>query len=174
MSRSIDLFIDAAQPPDEVAAALGRLLESNLIEDPDTGAWLLSHGDVQADLTEHRYADDGELTFSRFRYSLSARVPNTVRPQDAPATTLLRRIAGLTQRQLGWPVLLVIDLQYRDQQAEPSSSPRRASGVGLDPDGAPVSPGWGPGAPGDVDGGRDGVEAASGDPERANGAAGGQ
>ncbi len=118
MSRSIDLFIDADQPPDELAAALGRVLGSALEKDSATGAWLLRRGDVQASLTEHPFADDEDLPFTRFRYSLSARVANTVRLQDAPATVLLRRIADLTQRQLGLPVLLVMDLQYRDQPAE--------------------------------------------------------
>jgi hypothetical protein len=174
MSRSIDLFIDADQPPDEVAAALGRLVGSTLIEDPDTGAWLLSHADVQADLTEHRYADDGNLPFSHFRYSLSARVANTVRPQDAPATNLLRQIADLTHRRLGWPVLMVMDLQYRDQQADPSSPVREAGEADVDPDGAVVSPGWIDAVPGDVDVEPDGVEVAADDPETATGAAGGR
>ena len=115
MSRSIDLFIDADQPADELAAALGRALGSALEKDAATGAWLLRRDDVQASLTEHPFADDEGLPFTRFRYSLSARVPNTVRLQDAPATVLLRRIADLAQRQLGLPVLLVMDLQYRDQ-----------------------------------------------------------
>jgi hypothetical protein len=118
MSRTIDLFIDADQPPDELAAALGRALGSALEKDSATGAWLLRRGDVQVCLTEHPFADDEGLPFTRFRYSLSARVANTVRLQDAPATVLLRQVADLTQRQLGLPVLLVMDLQYRDQLAE--------------------------------------------------------
>jgi hypothetical protein len=117
VSRSIDLFIDADQPPDQLAAALGRVSGSALEKDAATGAWLLRRDDVQATLTEHPFADDEDLPFTRFRYSLSARVANTVRLQDAPATFLLRRIADLTQRQLGLPVLLVMDLQYRDQPA---------------------------------------------------------
>jgi hypothetical protein len=123
MSRSIDLFIDAEQPPAEVASAIGRLLGSDPMEDPDTGAWLLSQGDVEASLSEHRYVDQAHLPFTRFRYALSARVPNTVRLQDAPAASLLRQIADLTQRRLGWPALLVMDLQYRDQPVDPSGSP---------------------------------------------------
>jgi len=173
MSRSIDLFLDTDQPPDEVAGALGRLLDANLTEDPNTGAWLLSQGEVQADLTEHPYADDGDLPFSRFRYSLSARVANTVRPQDAPAAILLRRLADLTQRRLGWPVLLVMDLQYRDQQTEPSSAAREAGQAGADPD-AVVSPGRVDGAPGDVYGEADAAGIASGDPDRTAGAGGGR
>jgi hypothetical protein len=141
MSRSIDLFFDAGPPPDEVATALGRLLGSNLTEDPETGAWLLSRGEVQAHLTEHRYADDGDLPFTRFRYSLSARVANTVRPQDAPATALLREIADLAQHRLGWPVLLVMDLQYRDQQADAPESMRAPEDVGAEPGDAVALPG---------------------------------
>src|SRR6516165_3727473 len=133
MSRSIDLFIDADQPPDELAAALGRVLGSDLEKDSATGAWVLRQGDVHAGLAEHPFADDEDLPFTRFRYSLSARVANTVRPQDAPATVLLRRIADLTQRQLGLPVLLVMDLQYRDQPAETA---REGDGAAGDGDGA--------------------------------------
>jgi hypothetical protein len=121
MSRSIDLFIDADQPPDELAAALGRVFGSGLEQDAATGAWLLRRDDVQASLSEHPFADDDDLPFTRFRYSLSARVANTVRLQDAPETVLLRRIADLAQRQLGLPVLLVMDLQYRDQPEEPAA-----------------------------------------------------
>jgi hypothetical protein len=144
MSRSIDLFIDAEQPPGEVASAIGRLLGSDPVEDPDTGAWLLSQGDVEASLSEHRYVDQAHLPFTRFRYALSARVPNTVRLQDAPAAALLRQIADLTQRRLGWPALLVMDLQYRDQAVEPSG-PRNEPDDG-DVEGGPTM------APGDPDG----------------------
>jgi hypothetical protein len=128
MSRSIDLFIDADQPPDELAAALGRVFGSDLEKDSATGAWLLRRGDVQASLTEHPFADDEDLPFTRFRYALSARVANTVRLQDAPATVLLRRIADLAQRQLGLPVLLVMDLQYRDQPTEAAGEVDAAAG----------------------------------------------
>jgi hypothetical protein len=153
MSRSIDLFIDADQPPDELAAALGRVLGSDLEKDSATGAWVLRQGDVHAGLTEHPFADDEDLPFTRFRYSLSARVANTVRPQDAPATVLLRRIADLTQRQLGLPVLLVMDLQYRDQPAETA---REGDGAAGDGDGAPGE--------GDVAAGEGDVAAARDDP----------
>jgi hypothetical protein len=139
MSRSIDLFIDADQPPDELAAALGRVLGSGLEKDSASGAWLLRQGDVQAILTEHSFADDEDLPFTRFRYSLSARVANTVRLQDAPATVVLRRIADLTQRQLGLPVLLVMDLQYRDQPAETAGEGDPApGGPAGDIEGAPA------------------------------------
>jgi hypothetical protein len=120
MSRSIDLFIDTEQPVIELAGAIGELLDSPLVEDPATGVWSLTDGEVEATLSQHPYVDDGDLPFTRFKYALSARVANTVRPQEAPATALLRRTAELVQRQLGLSVLLVMDLQYRDQEADPA------------------------------------------------------
>jgi hypothetical protein len=151
MSRSIDLFIDAEQPPDEVASAIGRLLGSDPVEDPDTGAWLLSQGDVEASLSEHRYVDEAHLPFTRFRYALSARVPNTVRLQDAPAAALLRQIADLTQRRLGWPALLVMDLQYRDQPVDPSGSLNEPDEADMEGEAA-MTPGGVDLAPGDPGG----------------------
>ncbi|HUJ65739.1 MAG TPA: hypothetical protein VLX59_09395 [Acidimicrobiales bacterium] len=118
MSRSIDLFIDTEQPVNELAGAIGELLAHRLVEDPATGVWSLTDGEVEARLSEHPYVDDGDLPFTRFKYSLSARVANSVRPQDAPATALLRRTAELVQRQLGLSVLLVMDLQYRDHEVD--------------------------------------------------------
>jgi hypothetical protein len=120
MSRSIDLFIDTEQPVNELAGAIGELLDHRLVEDPATRVWSLTNGEVEARLSEHPYVDDGDLPFTRFKYSLSARVANTVRPQEAPATALLRRTAELVQRQLGLSVLLVMDLQYRDRELDPA------------------------------------------------------
>jgi hypothetical protein len=115
MSRSVDLFIDADVCPDELAAALGRLAGAPLVAEPDSARWHLQEGEAQATLAEHPYGDDGSLLFSRYRFALSARLPNEVRPHDTAEAALLRRIAQKIQQGPGWPVLLVHDLQYRDR-----------------------------------------------------------
>jgi hypothetical protein len=122
MSRSVDLFIDADAPIDEVAANLGELLGSPLAEGPGPRTWLLQEGTVEAVLTCHPFLDDGELLLSRYRYALSARVPNTVRVQDAPETALLRHVAERVLRGSHLPALLVFDLQYRDRPGGDSVS----------------------------------------------------
>ncbi len=61
----------------------------------------------------------------RTRFALRTRRP----------TVLLRQIADLAQRQLGWPVLLVMDLQYRDQQADPSDSVKGPGDIDVEPAG---------------------------------------
>jgi hypothetical protein len=114
MSRSVDLFIDADVPLEELAGALGRQLGAPLAIEPDQTAWRLRDGEVEAILAEHPYGDDGELLFTRYRFALSARLANDVRPHDTPEAGLLRRIAQKIQQGPAWPVLLVHDLQYRD------------------------------------------------------------
>jgi hypothetical protein len=115
MSRSVDLFIDAAVALDELAAALGALLGTALVAEADQAAWLLREGAMQATLAEHPYRDDGNLPFTRYRYALSARVSNDVRPHDTPEAAMLRRVAYKVQQGPNWPVLLVHDLQYRER-----------------------------------------------------------
>jgi hypothetical protein len=115
MSRSVDLFIDTDLSLDELAEGVGRQVGSPLAVEPDGRGWRLSDGEVHAVLSEHRYRDDGDLTLSRYRFALSARLPNDVRPHDTAEAMLLRRVAQQIQRGPGWPVLLVHDLQYRDQ-----------------------------------------------------------
>jgi hypothetical protein len=124
MSRSVDLFIDADAPIDEVAANLGELLGSPLTQGPGPGTWLLQEGSVEAVLSHHPFLDDGELFFSRYRYALSARVANTVRVQDAPETALLRHVADRVLRGSHLPALLVFDLQYRDGPDGDSADPQ--------------------------------------------------
>jgi hypothetical protein len=115
MSRSVDLFIDADVPLDELAGALGRHAGSSLIPEADQNRWILQEGDSRATLAEHPYADDGDLPFSHYRFALSARVSNDVRPHDTPEAALLRRVARQIQQGSTWPVLLVHDLQYRER-----------------------------------------------------------
>jgi hypothetical protein len=125
MSRSVDLFIDADVSLDELASALGCQADSPLV--PDEAGWRLQEGDAQAVLAEHPYDDDGDLPFTRYRYALSARVPNDVRPHATAEAALLRRVALKVQQGPGWPVLLVHDLQYRDR-------PDAAANGGSSPD----------------------------------------
>jgi hypothetical protein len=115
MSRSVDLFIDADLPLDELAGALGRQTGSSLVPEADQARWVLEEGDTRATLAEHPYCDDGDLPFSRYRFALSARVSNDVRPHDTAEAALLRRVAHQIQQGLPWPVLLVHDLQYRER-----------------------------------------------------------
>jgi hypothetical protein len=132
MSRSVDLFIDAALSLDEVADGVGRHVGSPLAAEPDGCSWRLTDGAVHAVLSEHHYHDDGDLPFSRYRFALSARLPNEVRPHDTAEATLLRRVAQQIQRGPGWPVLLVHDLQYRDRpaSAEPMAPEQSRDGRG--------------------------------------------
>lgn len=124
MSRSIDLFIASSEPLDSVAKRVGEVAKLPILEDPD-GGWVVRDEDTSVTLTEHRYLDDGDLFLGRYRYVLSGRVPPTARPQDTPVAALLRRIACEVQHATAWPVLLVLDLQYRE--AVPGRDPHDSS-----------------------------------------------
>lgn len=114
MSRSVDLFIDATAPLEDFAAALREKLELSLTPDAERRRWLLRDGDVAAFLHEHPYVDDVTLPFSRYRFAISARVAGDGRPQDSAEAAYLRRLAQRIQQGPHWPVLLVLDLQFRD------------------------------------------------------------
>jgi hypothetical protein len=122
MSRSVDLFIRYDQSIQELAAAIGRLMEKELTPGPRVDTWVLQEGDVEVMLREHPYVDDGELLLSSYRFALSGSVPNDVRLQDAKTTELLRRVADRLHRGGGVPVLLVLDLQYRDRAPSPGQT----------------------------------------------------
>jgi hypothetical protein len=115
MSRSVDLFIDAGLSLEELAAELGRVLGTPLAAQPDQAGWLVQQGQVQATLAEHPYGDDGDLLFSHYRFALSARVANEVRPHETAEAAFLRRVALKIQQGPGWLLLLVHDLQYRER-----------------------------------------------------------
>lgn len=114
MSRSVDLFIDAKVPLEDLAAALREKLELSLTPDAERRRWLLRDGDIAAFLHEHPYVDDVNLPFSHYRFALSARVGHEGRPQDSAEAAYLRRLAQRIQQGPHWPVLLVLDLQFRD------------------------------------------------------------
>jgi hypothetical protein len=129
MSRSVDLFIGADVPLDEMAGALERHAGTQLVAEPDQACWILQEGDIRATLAEHPYGDDGDLLLSRYRFALSARVSNDVRPHETAEAALLRRIAQKIQQGPTWPVLLVHDLQYRDRvhEVRPEGAERTGS-----------------------------------------------
>ena len=129
MSRSVDLFIDADIPIGELAAELGRLTDLSLDPRPDSAEWTLEEGEVRATLAEHPYVDDGDLLLAHYRYALSCRVTNGVRLQAAPETALLRLVAEALQHKSEMPVLLVLDLQYRDSTASTAAAADRSAVV---------------------------------------------
>ena len=113
MSRSIDLFIDAAAGLDDLASDLTRLTGNPLVPVPDAPMWVMRHGDVVAELSEHRFADDVNLQLSRYRYCLNARVsPGGRLEQTGPEITSLRSVHAAL-REAGFPALIVWDLHYR-------------------------------------------------------------
>ena len=151
MSRSVDLFIASPQALGAVAETVGKLTGFRV--SPGEGeSWVVQDGDVHAVLGEHCYPDDGELPLSRYRYAISARVPDTVRPQDSAPAALLRQVAHKLQGQNlraqnpeaqnpeaqnpeaqnlradnpPWMVLMVLDLQYKDDPTKPGPKIERA------------------------------------------------
>ncbi|HVA74250.1 MAG TPA: hypothetical protein VNF71_06760 [Acidimicrobiales bacterium] len=114
MSRSVDLFISSPEPLDAVATKISDLAKVSVVAGPD-GRWEVREGDTSASLYEHRYIDDGDLFLSHYQYVLSGQAPATSRPQDTPEAALLRRVGSVLQQGTSWPVLLVLDLQYREQ-----------------------------------------------------------
>jgi hypothetical protein len=119
VSRSVDLFIDTKLTIAEVAAKLGELLEHPLVANPDQTVFAYEHASVSLTLCAHEFIDDGDLLFSSYRYVLTGRVASTARVQDSAEAKLLRWVADKIQKEPRWPVLLVLDLQYRDKGKPP-------------------------------------------------------
>ena len=113
MSRSVDLFISSPEPIDVVATTIGELAEVTVDRALD-GSCAVREGDTSVSLSRHRYVDDGDLFLSRYSFVLSGSVPATARPQDTPVAALLRQVGSALQQGTSWPVLLVLDLQYRE------------------------------------------------------------
>jgi hypothetical protein len=113
VSRSVDLFIRCEQTLAELAESVRRITGLPFEADLSEGTFVTRADNFEAVLHEHGYGEDGLL--SRYRYVLSAAVGDGVRLQEAPATVMLRLVADQLQRQGGWSVLLVLDLQYRDR-----------------------------------------------------------
>jgi hypothetical protein len=116
MSRSIDLFIQSPLTLDDFASELTRLTGKSCVAVPDAPMWVLTDGDVVAELTEHRFSDDRGLALSRYRYCLSARVnPNDHLENTSPPAISLRAVQA-TLRSARYVTLLVWDLQNRLDQ----------------------------------------------------------
>ena len=113
MSRSVDLFVASSEPIDVVASRIGEVAEV-VVEAGRDGSWAVRDGETYVSLSPHGYVDDGDLFLSRYSCVLSGRVPATARPQDTPVAALLRHVGSALQQTTSWPVLLVLDLQYRE------------------------------------------------------------
>jgi len=119
VSRSVDLFIASARPIEDVAEQVAGSTGLALGPGEVPGTWALDQGTVHAELRAHPYVDDGDLSFERYAYALSARVPNGSRTSDSAEANLLRMVAE-SIRKAGLDSLLVHDLQYRDGAARPA------------------------------------------------------
>lgn len=114
MSRSVDLFIACPEPLEAVAAKIADIAKAVVVAGPDGRRWEIRDAATTATLYEHRYLDDGDLFLSRYQYVLSGRTAAESRPQDTPEAAFLRRVGSALQQATSWPVLLVLDLQYRE------------------------------------------------------------
>lgn len=113
MSRSIDLFIHSPLALDDVASELTRLTGKSCVAVPDAPMWVLTDGDVVAELTEHGFSDDRNLSLSRYRYCLSARLNPTDRLENTSPPAISLRAVQATLRSARYQTLLVWDLQNR-------------------------------------------------------------
>jgi hypothetical protein len=113
MSRSVDLFIAASGPVADLASTIGRLTgaEPSPGREPDT--WLLTVGEVRAELHAHPYLDDGALLLRRYPFALSCRLSGAGRPADSAEVVMLRSVSDALRGE-GVPSVVVHDLQYRD------------------------------------------------------------
>jgi hypothetical protein len=142
VSRSVDLFISSSLPLDELAEDLARRSDAELLPTTDPRRWRFVDGGVTAELSEHPYLDDGELWLSRYRYVLSSRMATGVGPLDSPEVLSLRHLAQTLHDPVSFPVLLVLDLQYRLEPATTPGGPDDEAPVETGPDdGAPVQSG---------------------------------
>jgi hypothetical protein len=111
MSRSVDLFIDFRGSPEELAALLSERTGRPVSPGPAEGTFVLTDGELAATAGRHGYVDDDELPLARYPYVLSLRT-STAGPLGASAETVSLRAVADALGDL--PVLLVLDLQYRD------------------------------------------------------------
>ncbi|HEY1733426.1 MAG TPA: hypothetical protein VGG23_03180, partial [Acidimicrobiales bacterium] len=80
----------------------------------------LVDAELVAVLHRHEFVDDDGLPLSRYPYALSIRTGATGHLGSSPEVSLLRRVAAAIEVEVG--VLLVLDLQYRDQGPAPSGA----------------------------------------------------
>ena len=126
MSRSVDLFISSPEPLEAVAARIRDLAKVTVVAGADR-RWAVREGDTSAWLYEHRSVDDGDLFLSHYQYVLSGDAQARARPLDTPEATLLRHVASALQQETPWPVLLGLDLQYRERGPAGGGQPDRSA-----------------------------------------------
>ncbi len=116
MSRSVDLFISYDAPIEALAALVAE--RTGLTVDPrgEVDEFDLVDGGIAALLHRHHFADDDGLPLSHYPYALSITTGVGGHLGSSPEVSMLRRVAGAMD---GVPVLLVLDLQYRDRVAGP-------------------------------------------------------
>lgn len=127
MSRSVDLFLDSPLTLDELAPRLASVTELTFNRGEDGLEWITCDGQVVARLGPHHYLDDGDLVLSQYRYSLSCRVRGDGSLTDSSEVRFLRQVLHTLRSRTGLKLLLVLDLQYRDQSDETRPASRRGS-----------------------------------------------
>jgi hypothetical protein len=115
VSRTVDLFLDSDQPLGRVAEQLSELTGNQLVASPDKTYFVMLAGGITAYLAEHDFLDDDNLPLSEFRYVLSASVRGAGNLEDSPEVAGLRLINTLLRQSVGFPSLLVIDLERPDE-----------------------------------------------------------
>lgn len=124
MSRSVDLFLDSTLALDELAQRLAAVTDLAFSREADGEAWVTRAGQVVARLAPHPYPDDGDLVLSRYPYSLSCRVSNEGSLTDSTEVLFLRQVLHTLRSRTPLKMLLVLDLQYRDQPGEAGGTGR--------------------------------------------------
>ncbi len=122
MSRSVDVFIDSPLDLDRLAGELGQLAGASVTASPEGHRFEWRDGRIVAELTTHHYLDDGALRLSRFRYVLASRVASE-NLLASPELAMARHLAELVRLRLQCPVLVVQDLERRDQAPDADDQP---------------------------------------------------
>jgi hypothetical protein len=131
VSRSVDLFIQCDLPLEDLASYLGRLVGAE-VSPHAAGGWRLARGSLGAHLVDNGYLDDGDLDLSRYRYVLSATIAGASRPDASAEAALVRELAQKLREATSWPVLVVIDLQYREVASASSAASGMVTGDSID------------------------------------------
>ena len=118
MPRSVDLFIDSHESLEKLGEVVAGI-EGVMVNPGEDGRCVVQDGEVRAVLGAHPLAPEGEPALARYRYTASAEVSDTVRPQDSAQAVLLRKVAQRLQETTSASVLMVLDLQYRGKLDQP-------------------------------------------------------
>ena len=115
MSRSVDLFVSSTEPVEALAALIAERCRLELRPRPEADRFDLVDGGLTAVLHRHAFVDDDGLPLSRYPYALSMQTQASGHLGSSREVGFLRRVASSLD---GVPVLLVLDLQYRDREPE--------------------------------------------------------